>query len=151
MGALCSVFEEAHVIHKEQECTHVPLITIPFFSNLTPKNIRTLEKLFKRSTSKKGDVISTSDSACNKFYLIISGALRLSGVSSTNSTVLISEFTTGQYFGEVNLMENDLKGFEIVAIDDCTYLSIDSDTFKIFLSENSGIIYFILINLFFNK
>lgn len=140
------------------------IVTIPFFSDLTMKNIRKLQRVFQRKLYKSGDYIqhtlqiqqrishchanSTDMSTYThhdheQFYVLVSGTVQISvpgGTTSTQSDIELVQLNSGSWFSSSAIIDDSMVNtVNIRAVTDCTVLSISASQYQSFASSESNV------------
>lgn len=65
----------------------------------------------------------------DKFYIVEEGALKATKeMDGAEKTVL--EYKAGDYFGELALLKNQPRAANVIAVSDCSVLTLDRKTFN---------------------
>lgn len=113
------------------------LIRIPYFDNISPKDIRVLSRHFTQRNFATGDVICNEHDASmdHCFHVITKGT-----VSICVSEVLLRCLRHGDFFGECALVHmEDLVPVTATALSPASVLSISRDSFESFSESISSL------------
>jgi CRP-like cAMP-binding protein len=118
---------------KEEPKVLKMLENVPLFSSLDRKELRRMAANFKERTFDTGEVIEKEgDKHGIAFYLIIEGSVEVSRGKKT-----IAKLASGQYFGEMALVDKQPRSATVVAIEPTTCLLMTSWNFMAFLETDS--------------
>lgn len=77
----------------------------------------------------KGECIIKQGDIPDKFYIILEGFVSVGVVDVTGELQIIDYLTSGDYFGEMGLLDGVLRGATICALTDVKVVSFDRETF----------------------
>jgi CRP-like cAMP-binding protein len=100
---------------------------IDVFKDLPFDRIKDLLLVVKKESFPKGSAIIKKDTPGDKFYVIISGNVNVSGLE--NQEIQDKVYATFEYFGEVSLLLGSLRKADVVAITNVEAYSIAKDSF----------------------
>ena len=96
---------------------------------------------------KKNDVIFRQGDKGKEMYYINSGKVGIFIEYGTPRQRMLAEIETGDYFGEMALIDNMPRSAAAVVTEDALVTAIDSDTFHQFIGEHPQIAVEIMTNL----
>jgi len=105
------------------------LQAIPIFTGL---DVGALDLLWQRgvqSKAKPGDVIVREGDVGNRFYLILSGSVRVSKGLGTPEQVELAVLKQGDFFGEMCILETLPRAATVVAVGKTSLFCLSSLTF----------------------
>ncbi len=108
---------------------------IPLFSNLSPAEIRLLEKKFRLAEFKRGDLIYEEGKPADAFYVIVSGRFRVFHKGRGEEEKTIVFLYRGDYFGESSLLTGQAHSACVEARSDGILLRLDKEDFLKTLSQ----------------
>lgn len=91
-----------------------------------------------------GEQIIDRNSENKDVFFVISGSVRVVNYSSSGREIAFAKFSEGDFFGEISAIDGKPRSANVVAIEDCTLVSIKKEYFIELLNSNSKISYFIL-------
>lgn len=100
---------------------------IEVFKDLTFDKIKDLLLIVKKENFKKGDFIIRKDTPGDKFYVIISGNVSVSGLD--NREIQDKVYTTFEYFGEASIVLGVPRKADVTALTNVEAYSIDKYSF----------------------
>lgn len=87
---------------------------------------------------QKGEVILRQGAAPDKFYIIIDGFVTVSHTLSDGREQTIAHLTSGDYFGEIGLLDGTPRIATVTALTKVKLLAFDRDTFKSWMNKSPG-------------
>ena len=117
---------------------------IYLFQNLTNTDLDQILKITGKETFKAADVIFKEGSQGDKLYIIISGEVRISRMMHSGSEEALSVLKTGDFFGEMSLIDDNERSADAIANSECTLVTIKRDDFESLLFLNKDIAHSIL-------
>lgn len=106
---------------------------LPLFSRLRKRQLRKLAGLAEFEQFARGDVIIQAGDAPDAFYLIVSGRARVLGTPRARL------LRTGDYFGEMGLIDGAPRSATIVAVGDLQAMKLPRRPFLKLLEQEPGI------------
>jgi len=117
---------------------------IYLFRELSPKETDLVISISKEKMYKKNVVIFKEGEKGDAFYVVVSGTVRIStivpGVGEEALTVLHS----GEYFGEMALIDDAPRSASAIANEDTILISISKGDFENLLAKNTVLAYKLL-------
>jgi CRP-like cAMP-binding protein len=86
----------------------------------------------------KDTVIIRQGDPSDMFYVIIEGFVTVSHVPADGREQTVTHLTTGDYFGEIGLLDGSPRIATVTALTDVKLLSFDRDTFKNWMRRSPG-------------
>ena len=83
-----------------------------------------------------GSVIFEDETEGNSFYLLLSGTVNVTKRSSSGEETLLGVFHSGDFFGELELIDNRSRSAQVVAVTDCKLCRIDKREFDKLLQSS---------------
>lgn len=112
--------------HYEQFLTKVSI-----FSTMEPYERSKLSDAFKELKFKKDEFIIKEGEAGNDLYLLVEGqAIATKKLDPSKAPEQVMAYNTGDYFGERALIKNEPRAANVVAVTDCTLVSLDRHSVK---------------------
>ncbi len=115
---------------------------VPMFSNLSNRHLNEIAKNADQLSVKAGKVLAEQGEIGWEFIFILEGKARV----EKNGKV-INRLTSGDFFGEVSLIDKGPRTSTVIAETDMTLLIIDSRSFDHLLDSIPGLQKKILISL----
>ena len=101
------------------------LKAVPLFSGCTQGELRAVAQLGTPIDVDKGEVLTEQGSAGREFFLVLSGV-----ASCRVGKRQVAQFTTGNYFGELALLQGGVRTADVVAETDMELLVLDAREFS---------------------
>jgi len=103
---------------------------VPFFRNLTLSDLEWINLLFHETDFKTDEIICQSWDTAKHLYIIADGRVRLLRYSLTGKNILLDLLTTGEFFGALSGLGNDVYPETAQAHTSCCILIIDREAFQ---------------------
>ena len=129
--------------------THKLLAGISLFKNLAQEDLADLATLLREQKFKKGDVLFRKGSEGDVLYIIKEGAIKIVLPSRLGAERIVAIFSTGDFFGEMALLDGMPRSADAVAIKPSKLLFLDRSVFLQFLKKSDAAIEKILLSLSF--
>ena len=92
---------------KEDITIHKILKAIPLFSELRKNELKDIEKIFHKRNFKPNEVIFYEGEPGNGMYIVVEGKVGIYKNISKDQEVKLAELKSGDFFGELSLLETD--------------------------------------------
>jgi len=106
---------------------------IDVFKDLPFEKIKDLLLITKKESFNKGDFIIHKNTPGDKFYVIVSGNVSISGFD--NGDIRDKVYATFEYFGEASIILDTPRTADVIAITNVEAYSIDGESFKRLISN----------------
>jgi CRP-like cAMP-binding protein len=120
---------------------------VPLFKELRPEDITILCESTRTITLKKGEVLFRKDDEGTALYIIQQGSVKIVLPSVSGDEVIPAIFTSGDFFGEMALLDGMPRSADAVAIEPCELLVLNRSNFLDFIKGNENVIQSILAAL----
>lgn len=114
------------------------LRTVPLFSQLREGDLDVLAPLLMPREYAKNRVILFANDACDAFYVVASGQVKLMLIAEDGREVILSVMRPGDFFGEMALMDEEPYASSAIAMEDSTLLVLSRSDFRRCLTEIPG-------------
>ena len=121
---------------KQESCI---ISNIPFFSSLTREQIEQVEKLFRKKTYEKEQIVLYEEDTSNYMYLIYSGKVRVVKMNDEGKEQIITIHKKNDFFGEMSLLDNKTSPATIIAHEDSVIGLLHRGDFEEHLMRNEEI------------
>lgn len=108
---------------------------IPLFSSLSSSELRLIEKKFRLTEYKRGDLVYEEGKPADAFYVIVSGRFRIFQKTRGEEGKTLIYLYRGDYFGESSLLTGQLHSASVEARSGGLLLRLDKEDFLKTLSE----------------
>lgn len=103
---------------------------VPLLKNLSSKEKQQLADCLKTKTYQADDVIIREGDEGDDFYIVEEGEVICTKTRGGDELIVSDKMGTGQFFGELALMNNDKRAASVKALTQVTCLTVDRPTFK---------------------
>ena len=122
--------------HKSEACI---ISSIPFFSTLHPEEVEQVERLFRKKTYEKEQIVLYEEDTSNYMYLIYSGKVRVVKLNDDGKEQIITIHKKNDFFGEMSLLDGKTSPATIIAHEESVIGLLHKDDFEEYLLKNEGI------------
>lgn len=112
---------------------------IPFFSTLLPEEVRQVERLFKKKTYEKEQIVLYEEDTSSYMYLIYSGKVRVVKMNEDGKEQIITIHKKNDFFGEMSLLDGKTSPATIIAHEESVIGLLNKEDFEAYLLNNDGI------------
>jgi len=112
------------------------LKAVPLFSSFPDEQLRMLASVVTRRSVPRSTTIMASGDATDSLYIVLSGRLKVMMSDAEGKEVILSILGSGEFFGEMGLIDDAPRSATVVAIEPCELLCIAKRDFKKCLAEN---------------
>ncbi len=109
------------------------LENIEFFKGMSKSELTELAGMMKQSKVKKNTVIINQGDLSRSLFVIVYGRLKAYATDEDGNQTLFTFFNSGDYFGELSLLDEEPRSATVQTLEDCTVLHLDHDMFKGFV------------------
>ena len=127
-----------HPVHRQKAESSI-ISNIPFFSTLTPEEIRQVEKLFRKKNFDKEQIVLYEEDTSSYMYLIYSGKVRVVKMNEEGKEQIITIHKKNDFFGEMSLLDGKTAPATIIAHEESVIGLLHKDDFEEHLLRNEGI------------
>lgn len=113
---------------------------IHLFNTLSDYELILLSAIAKKKTYQAETIIFQEDSSGNDFYIVVSGAVRISKMISELGEEALAIMREGEYFGEMALIDQATRSATAITHENSTLLVISRSDFEklMYLNRNIG-------------
>lgn len=123
------------------------LSKIPLLENLSPEELEDLGTLFRELRVNKGEVLFRKGSEGTELYIIQKGAIKIVLPSPLGDERIVAIFSTGDFFGEMALLDGMPRSADAVALKPSRLLLLNRKDFLRFLKTSDAAVEKILASL----
>jgi CRP-like cAMP-binding protein len=120
---------------------------VPLFSTLTKLQAESLVESVSKKRFKRGETLVEQGNKSNALYIILSGRTRVVMADNKGREVIIATLRSGDYVGEMSLIDGDPHSATVVADQQVDTLVLGRDDFLRCLSENSAMSFAVMHEL----
>ena len=117
---------------------------VPLFGDLTNKELERIGTICTEENFPKGEHVFEEKDVGDKIYIITDGSIRISKFVPGIGEEALAILKAGNYFGEMSLIDDDVRSATAIANEDCKLLSIDQKKFEEFLFLDKELAYTVL-------
>ncbi|MBV8083684.1 MAG: Crp/Fnr family transcriptional regulator [Chloroflexi bacterium] len=112
------------------------LAHVPLFSGLAPRELDALSQTLRPRHYAKGDLIFQQGDPGDAFYVIESGEVKIVLTSADGREAILAILGPGHFFGELSLLDGEVRSADVLAKEDCTLLLLHRGDFRPFLRSH---------------
>ncbi|MCK4754714.1 MAG: Crp/Fnr family transcriptional regulator [Calditrichia bacterium] len=111
----------------------IPSGYVSLFAGLEDRQLNSIWRLSVEQKYKKNEMILFEDELDTRLFIIIKGTVKLTRISEEGREYIFSFLGEGDFFGELSLLDDEIRSTNAVAVKDSTIISFQrSDYVKIF-------------------
>ena len=115
------------------------LRTVPIFSELSDEDISSLAHLALRKRYPKDTVVFFENEEGDFFFTILEGRIKVTILGDDGREVILSVLGSGDFFGEMALLDNEPRSATAIAVEESELLSLHRTDFQSVLNDNRSI------------
>lgn len=115
------------------------LKNIPLFAELSSGELRELIDLSKRRRYPSGSIVLYKDDIGDVIYLILKGKVKVVLIDEDGREIILSILKTGNYFGEMSVIDRLPRSATVVTMEDSEFLVISQVSLTDHIYKNPGI------------
>lgn len=120
---------------------------VSLFSMLTPLQAEALAVEVSKKRFKRGEVLMEQGKMSNALFIVLAGRARVVMTDSKGREVILATLKTGDYVGEMSLIDNEPHSASVVADQQVDALVLGRDGFLHCLGENMAVAYAVMHGL----
>lgn len=120
---------------------------VPLLSSLADQDLREIIHISRQKSYAKGDVIINQGDQGNLLFVLLSGSVKVSLIDSHGKEIIIRMLYKGNFFGEMSLLDGQIRSTTVTAIEDTEALVIYRDQFKRLIQQKPHVVLEILATL----
>ena len=111
----------------------IPIDYVSLFTGLEDQQLDAIWKLSVEQDYRKNEMILFEDEPDTRLFIIVKGIVKLTRISEEGREFIFSFLGEGDFFGELSLLDEEIRSTNAVAVKDTTILSFNrSDYVNIF-------------------
>ena len=115
------------------------LRNVPLFSQLPEGQLSLLTRVVGRKAFPRSSTIISAGDPTDSLYIVIAGRLKVMMSDDEGREVILAILSSGEFFGEMGLVDDAPRSATVIAIEPCELLTISKADFKKCLAENFDI------------
>lgn len=112
---------------------------VPLFSTLSDAEFIKLEQIFVLRSYRRGQIIFLEEETGNYMYMVISGKVKVSKASAGGKETILAIHRTGDFFGEMSLLDGKTSPATVSAMEDAKIISVSGADFHKYLMHNEKV------------
>jgi CRP/FNR family cyclic AMP-dependent transcriptional regulator len=112
------------------------LRNVPLFSVLPENQLALLTGVVSRKSFPRATTIIAAGDVTESLYVVISGRMNVMMSDDEGREVILAILGTGEYFGEMGLVDDSPRSASVVALEACELLTLSKRDFKNCLNDN---------------
>ena len=112
---------------------------VHLFSGLSRPQLRRLAQLVKEIPYPPGQTVCTQGEPGTRYYIILSGAVRVTRVDPEGRVAEVRRMGAGDAFGETSLLLGDVRDATVETVEETVFLCIDKEDFDRLLAADPSI------------
>lgn len=108
----------------------LPIKYVSLFTGLTDPELESILRLAVRQSFKKNQIVLFEDDPDFKLYIILVGMVKLTRINEDGREFIFSVLGEGDIFGELSILDDELRSTNAVAIEETVLLSIDRSDYQ---------------------
>jgi CRP/FNR family cyclic AMP-dependent transcriptional regulator len=113
---------------------------VPLFSTLTDVEFQVLEPIFILRSYRRNQIIFMEEETGNYMYLVLSGKVKVAKTSASGRETLLAIHKTGDFFGEMSLLDGQTSPATVSAMEDSKIISVSGTDFHKYLMHNEKVL-----------
>ena len=106
------------------------------FADLSQETLGDLAKRVWQKEADAGTVIVSQEDTGDQLFVIVSGKVKVVLYGETGREIILSILRSGDFFGEMSLLDRQPRSANVVAVEDSQLLGLDRDAFQTHLSAH---------------
>ncbi len=127
--------------------TVLTLKQVPVFHGFTNRDYREIEKLIHERNYKPGETVFKRNAPGEGMYVILTGNVEIFMEDLSGNKNTLAELTNGEFFGELSLLDDDIRSATAIATDHSKLLGFFRPDLFSLLERNPELGNKILLNL----
>ena len=115
------------------------LKVIPLFASLNDDELAYVGKMVNSVTYPASQIIVQQGERGETFYIVVAGQVRVRRRDETGAEAIIRLLGTGQFFGEIGLLYDEVANATVETVSQTTLLYIQKDDFDAMVARLSGV------------
>lgn len=112
---------------------------VPLFSQLAPVELQRVVEVVRERAYPKNSVILFEDDPGDALYVVAEGQVKVVLIGEDGREVILSVLGTGEFFGEMALIDDEPRSAHVIAMEDSSLLVLRREEFQGILRQSPGI------------
>jgi CRP-like cAMP-binding protein len=113
---------------------------VPLFATLSDEEFKNLEPIFQVKNYRKNQVIFLEEETGNYMYVVLAGKVKVTKTTSSGKETILAIHQTGDFFGEMALLDGKTSPATVSAMEDCRIAAIHHSDFQRQLMCNEKVV-----------
>jgi CRP/FNR family transcriptional regulator len=114
---------------------------VPLFATLSEDEFKSLEPIFQVKNYRKSQIIFMEEETGNYMYIVLAGKVKVTKTTSTGKETILAIHQSGDFFGEMALLDGKTAPATVSAMEDCRIASIHHSDFQRMLMSNEKVVH----------
>ena len=110
---------------------------VAMFQALDERDLDTLDEVARQTTAERGEIIVNQGSKGESLYVVVSGQIRVYLSDETGKEVILGLEGPGAIFGEISVLDGELRSASVAAMKRTELLKIEGQAFRQLLQTNA--------------
>ncbi len=110
---------------------------VTMFQALDECDLGTLAEVARQTTAERGEIIVNQGSKGESLYVVVSGQIRVYLSDETGKEVILGLEGPGAIFGEISVLDGELRSASVAAMKRTELLKIEGQAFRQLLQTNA--------------
>ena len=110
---------------------------VAMFQALDERDLDTLDEVARQTTAERGEIIVNQGSKGESLYVVVSGQIRVYLSDETGKEVILGLEGPGAIFGEISVLDGELRSASVAAMERTELLKIEGQAFRQLLQTNA--------------
>ena len=110
---------------------------VTMFQALDERDLDTLAEVARQTTAERGEIIVNQGSKGESLYVVVSGQIRVYLSDETGKEVILGLEGPGAIFGEISVLDGELRSASVAAMKRTELLKIEGQAFRQLLQTNA--------------
>ncbi len=108
---------------------------LDIFSSLEDDAMSRVRRLMKRQLVPAGWILFREGDEGQQMYIVMAGRVAISINTDAGDEIEVAQVGEGSFFGEMAILEKDLRSATCRTVSDCVLLSLDSAGFRVLMND----------------
>jgi CRP/FNR family cyclic AMP-dependent transcriptional regulator len=109
---------------------------VSIFAELSQETLSDLAKHVWQKTAEAGSIIVSHEEEGDALFVIASGKVKVVLYGETGREIILSILRSGDFFGEMALLDKQPRSANVVAVEDSQLLGLDREAFQAHIAAN---------------
>ncbi len=120
---------------------------VPLFVGLNEAQIDLLAVGSQRRSFARGKTIVAEGEASQTLFIMLSGRAKVQRSDSDGKEVILAVIGSGEFFGEMSLIDDEPRSASVITLESCELLSIRQESFRAILNQSTEICLAVMMGL----